>query len=224
MPKETFNKLKKNKRELIKQAFYREFSLKTFDDASITQVVKKVEISKGSIYQYFENKLDLYLYLMKEAGSLKVNYLEKIRRASYTNFWDYMRDTYVIGIAFDKEYYLENHFLHSLPNSFNSPSIKNVFDDWLKAFQVEFTKKIQFEIDLGLFHNEIAADKMAFILHQSLMSINGYMKHFNSLDVETSINKSEGIYSGEMSNKLLESVDEHFVLLQKAFDLKSVLI
>jgi AcrR family transcriptional regulator len=220
MPKETFNKLSKSKQEAIKKAFYREFSLKTFDDASITQVVKQLEIAKGSIYQYFENKLDLYLYLMQEAGTFKVNYLEEVSRENFDNFWEYMREVYVMGIAFDKEYYLESHFLHSLTNNFNSPSIKNMFDAWLKAFEKDFAKKVQYEIDIGLFHNELPADKMGFILHQSIININNYMRHFHALDIEKSINQSQGVFSGEMGNKLLESVDEHFILLQKAFNKK----
>lgn len=218
MPKETFNKLNKNKKKLIINAFYREFSLKTFDDASITQIVKQLGIAKGSIYQYFDNKLDLYMYLMQEAGSLKVEYLGTIKRESYSDFWSYMRDSYVKGIEFDRAYYLENHFLHSLPNSFNSPTIKKLFYQWLTAITKEFTRKVQYEVDIGLFHNEIPVDKMAFILHKTLITINDYMRNFHSLDIEECIRKSEGLYSSEMGDKLLESVDEHFILLKKAFN------
>ena len=124
MPKETFQKLNKEKKSIIQRAFYREFSIKSFDDASITQVVKQLGIAKGSIYQYFENKIDLYIYLMMEAGTLKASMLEPIKRDSYDTFWEYMKDIYKVGITFDNEYFLESHFLYAALHNVNSPSIK----------------------------------------------------------------------------------------------------
>lgn len=220
MPKDTFNKLNKEKRQLIIEAFYKEFTLNTFDDASITRVVRSLGISKGSVYQYFDNKLDLYLYLMEKAGSHKVDFIENIKRSSYSDFWEYMKALYKQGIAFDKKFYLESHFLHSALNNAHSPSIKEVFDQWKQAVIKEFTKKIQIEIELNLFHNELAVEKMAFMLHQSLTSIPDYLKHFHGLDVEQNIRASQGVYSGKMGEKLLESAEEHFIILKKAFNKK----
>jgi AcrR family transcriptional regulator len=197
MPKDTFNKLNEEKRNLIVEAFYKEFTLNTFDDASITRVVKSLGISKGSIYQYFDNKLDLYLYLMETAGSRKVGFIENIKRSSYSDFWEYMNALYEQGIAFDKKFYLESHFLHSALNNAYSPSIKEVFDQWKQAVLKEFVKKVKVEIELNLFHNELPVEKMAFMLHQSLTSIPDYLKHFHGLDVEQNITHHKGSIVGK---------------------------
>lgn len=218
MPKETFQKLNKEKKLLIQRAFFREFAIKSFDDASITQVVMQLGIAKGSIYQYFENKVDLYIYLMMEAGTLKANLLEPIKRESYATFWEYLKDIYSAGITFDNKHFLESNFLYAALNNVNSPSIRGLFNQWNKAIHIEFTTKIQYEIDAGLFHNELPASKMAFILQQNLTSINDYLKRFHGLNIAESIQASKGIYHGEMANHLLETVDEHFILLKKAFD------
>jgi len=72
MPKATFHKLKSAKKEAIVEAFLYEFSHYTYEEASITSVVKTLGISKGSIYQYFDSKLDLLLYLKEQCEQTKM--------------------------------------------------------------------------------------------------------------------------------------------------------
>jgi TetR/AcrR family transcriptional regulator len=62
MPKDTFFNLDEAKRNRIFEAAVDEFSQRRFSEASINQVVKNAGISRGSFYQYFQNKEDLYLY------------------------------------------------------------------------------------------------------------------------------------------------------------------
>ena len=87
MPKETFHKLNSDKKNEIIKAFLREFSSKTYDEASITNVVKSLGIAKGSIYQYFDDKLDLYLYLQRECNNVKMGYISSIRRDDFPDFF-----------------------------------------------------------------------------------------------------------------------------------------
>jgi TetR/AcrR family transcriptional regulator len=43
-----------------------------FSDASINQIIKAAGISRGSFYQYFVDKEDLYLYMLTEIGKEKL--------------------------------------------------------------------------------------------------------------------------------------------------------
>lgn len=45
-----------------------EFADRDYDGASVSRVVARAGIAKGSIYQYFIDKKDLYLHLVDEAG------------------------------------------------------------------------------------------------------------------------------------------------------------
>lgn len=65
MPKATFFNLPSEKRELIISAATQVFSAERYNAASINQICRKAGIAKGSFYQYFDNKLDLYVYIMK---------------------------------------------------------------------------------------------------------------------------------------------------------------
>ncbi|MHC5269497.1 TetR/AcrR family transcriptional regulator [Enterococcus sp. LJL98] len=70
MPTETFFNLAKEKQERILKAAEREFSRVGLKEASIARVIKEADISRGSFYQYFEDKEDLYYYYFQ---TLKTN-------------------------------------------------------------------------------------------------------------------------------------------------------
>lgn len=60
----TFQKLKESKKQRIIDAALDEFTMRPFNEASITNIVKQADISRGSFYQYFGNKENIYKYLV----------------------------------------------------------------------------------------------------------------------------------------------------------------
>ncbi len=67
MPSNTFLNLEKRKQEKLLTAAKHEFSKETFANASINQIIKEAKISRGSFYMYFEDKEDLYQYLLQQS-------------------------------------------------------------------------------------------------------------------------------------------------------------
>ena len=65
MPSSTFLNLPAEKQEKLFEAATREFSHKPFNEASINQIIKEAGIPRGSFYMYFQDKEDLFLYLIK---------------------------------------------------------------------------------------------------------------------------------------------------------------
>ena len=66
MPKETFFGIDKEKQNRIIQAAIKVFSSHNYNDSSINEVIKLAQIPRGSFYQYFEDKRDLYLYIAQK--------------------------------------------------------------------------------------------------------------------------------------------------------------
>ena len=66
MPKQTFYKLPQEKQERILAAAKREFTQVRYSDASINQIVREAGIPRGSFYQYFEDKKDIFLCFLTE--------------------------------------------------------------------------------------------------------------------------------------------------------------
>lgn len=65
MPLPTFFRLPEEKKNRILQASYEEFILykDNYEKASIKRIAKNAGVSIGSMYQYFKDKNDLFLYL-----------------------------------------------------------------------------------------------------------------------------------------------------------------
>jgi TetR/AcrR family transcriptional regulator len=78
MPQETFFNLTDEKRNLIVSAAVQEFSQADYHTASINQICKKSNIAKGSFYQYFTDKLDLYVYVMTLAIEEKIKFFSAV--------------------------------------------------------------------------------------------------------------------------------------------------
>lgn len=62
MPKRTFNRLDDDKKERVIRAAIEEFQAHGFEKAKIEAIAKNAGVAKGSIYQYFDDKKDLFLY------------------------------------------------------------------------------------------------------------------------------------------------------------------
>ena len=104
MPKETFFNLPEAKRKAILDAALEEFAAYPYDQASVNRIVARAGIPKGSFYQYFENKKDLYLYLLQQSGEVKFAYLTPILNdPAGRDFFTLLRDLYAAGIQFAVE-------------------------------------------------------------------------------------------------------------------------
>lgn len=60
MPKATFLNLPEEKKNLITEILIKHFATKPYHLVDISDVAKECKIAKGSMYQYFENKKDMY--------------------------------------------------------------------------------------------------------------------------------------------------------------------
>ena len=77
MPTETFFNLHEEKRQRIIDAALQEFAEHTYHRASLSEIVERARIAKGSMYQYFKNKMDLYVYLVHLAVQAKFDVIDQ---------------------------------------------------------------------------------------------------------------------------------------------------
>lgn len=60
----TFEALPTNKKELILKVCIEEFAEHGYENASTNRIVKKINMSKGSLFKYFNTKEELYMYVI----------------------------------------------------------------------------------------------------------------------------------------------------------------
>ncbi|MCR5837779.1 MAG: TetR/AcrR family transcriptional regulator [Lachnospiraceae bacterium] len=66
MPKSTFFRISEEKRKRVIVAAQNEFFSHSYNEVSINQIIKNAKIPRGSFYQYFEDKEDLFLHVVQE--------------------------------------------------------------------------------------------------------------------------------------------------------------
>ncbi len=99
MPTDTFHRLPDARRSRLVDEAVREFSEHAFHEASLSRIARSTRIAKGSFYQYFDDKLDLYRWLItEEAPRLKRAFIGE-RRAS-DDFWASFERFVERGMAF----------------------------------------------------------------------------------------------------------------------------
>lgn len=65
MPTQVFERLEQNKKDRIIKAACDEFSVSTFEKATITSICKKADIPRITFYTYFESLEDIFSYLLQ---------------------------------------------------------------------------------------------------------------------------------------------------------------
>jgi AcrR family transcriptional regulator len=102
MPKETFFNLPEEKRKAILDIAIEEFAHNIYKDASISNIAARAGVAKGSLYQYFEDKRELYFYLLQLAGEEKKAFLAgKKPPDPYMSLFDYLRWLMKEGASFE---------------------------------------------------------------------------------------------------------------------------
>lgn len=91
MPKERFYRLPDEKRERIMAAAEREFLENSFEAASINRIIKEAAIPRGSFYQYFEDKKDIFLYIVSTHKNEAFGFVESFIKDSDGDVFSFMR-------------------------------------------------------------------------------------------------------------------------------------
>ena len=128
MPKQTFFNLAAKKQQRIIDAAMNEFAAHPYLKTSINRIIKDANISKGSFYQYFQNKKDLYRYIIDKASDTKMKFLaQKLQDYQKLEFFELLRELFIAGIQFKKEYPLFSEIGDRLLNGSNESLKEEIY-------------------------------------------------------------------------------------------------
>ncbi len=178
MPYDTFFNLPDDKRERVIEASLEEFALYDYKTASLSRIVEKVGIAKGSMYQYFENKKDLYLYLIDYAAKVKLDYLsQNAPAASGRDFFEVYKDISYESTKFNLSNPKYSRILyHAARETFNEElgdvavQLRTVSKNYMK----ERLAKAQEE---GQVRKDVDLDLMAFCVSQLSIDLEDYLSN-----------------------------------------------
>ena len=108
-----FYRLEKEKQERIINAALKEFARNGYDKASTNEIVKEAEIAKGSLFSYFNNKKELYLFLLDYVMKLIDQIYAEVDWQE-TDFFARMRQLGAVKYKIYKKYPSAFNFLKTL--------------------------------------------------------------------------------------------------------------
>lgn len=105
MPQQTFFNLPEEKRQQILQVAIDEFAENDYDNVSISRIVARAGIAKGSFYQYFTDKEDLYAHLLDLLTAAKVAYMSLDHPdPDHVGIYAYLRWMAEVSVAFQLQH------------------------------------------------------------------------------------------------------------------------
>ena len=152
MPNDTFNNLPIEKRRHIENMAINEFSTKPYEIASISNIVRKSNIAKGSFYQYFDDKKALYRYLVELGTEVKLTLLNELPGPQPDgDLFEYLRWQFLSTVHFELRYpqlarILYRAFIEDVP-------FPNMAEELRRRGTTQFFKQL---FTQGLIHGEVA--------------------------------------------------------------------
>ncbi|RCW57383.1 TetR/AcrR family transcriptional regulator [Halanaerobium sp. ST460_2HS_T2] len=183
MPKQTFFNLNSSKQNRIIDAAIAEFGTHPYLKTSINRIIKKADISKGSFYQYFNNKKDLYKYVIDQVSDAKMKFLgEKLQNYQQLEFFELLRELFIAGIQFRKNFPRYSEIGDRVLNSSNK-DLKNELYAESKPKSNDFFEKLLLKaVQEGKIDPEIDIKFTAFMLTEFSVSIVNYFFETHDTD------------------------------------------
>ncbi|UOR10398.1 TetR/AcrR family transcriptional regulator [Halobacillus amylolyticus] len=160
MPKQTFFNLKEEKRQTLIDAAKKEFSRVSLYDASISNILKTAGIPRGSFYQYFEDKEDIFFYLLNEDAKERhehfVSYLKKYEGDLFETMTGLFQDALEYSQDRGKNDFIRNAILnmnYKIENTFAKVLSEETFSNrYTEIYHLVDTKKLNITSEQELFH------------------------------------------------------------------------
>lgn len=158
-----FYSLEPKKREQIINAAIEEFARSGYERASTNEIIKKAQISKGSLFNYFNNKKELYLFLLQNV----IEVIEKKLGEIDLNERDFFKRVGEIGLIKFQIYstYPQAFFFLKSAADEMSEEVKSEIDKAGKNFIGRSFEKIYDNVDMTKFRDDIDIKKAMDIIN-----------------------------------------------------------
>lgn len=145
LPKKTFFNIPEEKREKITKMLIKYFAERPYSKVDIEDIAKECGIAKGSMYQYFENKKDMYFYAVKIATEKSLEILKDVNFEDISIF-DYVEQSFEVSWNFLMKYPYEYMLLEKSAFYDDSPyreEIRDYYEKITKSILFDFVVKNQ---------------------------------------------------------------------------------
>lgn len=195
MPKETFFNISEDKQQRVIEAALDEFADHSFNEAKLSRIIKASKIPRGSFYQYFEDKFDIYQYLFDLMGKKKIEFMKDLLpNPEKMPFVELFEELYTRGVAFAKS---DPRFIRLSKNLMtNSEIMDRIFGKNLEIARKYYTDYINTDKELGRIRQDVDTEFLADFVLQATTSIAfNEVSENNELDVDRMFMRIKNIMS-----------------------------
>ena len=163
------------KRDRLIEVALEEFAYKDYHSASISHIVRQTGIAQGSLYQYFANKKEFYLYLLSLLIETKVAFLrDKAESKARQDFFAYLNWIFEQNLAFDRAYPTLSQLGYRA--FYSEPPFYDLTVEQMKQSSQEFMHQIvQKGIEQGDIDPSIDRDLAVFLVDTAIGAVRHYL-------------------------------------------------
>ncbi|MDT8336897.1 MAG: TetR/AcrR family transcriptional regulator [Candidatus Izemoplasmatales bacterium] len=201
MPTSTFLNLEIEKKARIIKAAIDEFSEKQYEQVQISDIIKHAKIPRGSFYQYFTDKEDLYLYLIDIIRNEKMKFLQDtLSNYEGLNFLDLVRKLYDDGVKFALKF----------------PQYVKILDHLLKNKNEIYDKLMSDNIKIAedIYANLIDKDKTKGLIKEDI-DTRTFAKIIVQLTTNIAVEELDMNYQDESYQKMLERNNQVLKIIEQ---------
>ncbi|GFG71741.1 TetR/AcrR family transcriptional regulator [Mycolicibacter senuensis] len=102
MPTVTWGRVDPVRRAAVLEAAEAEFSARGFSRGSLNVIARRAEVAKGSLFQYFADKADLYAFVADTVGQRVRSYMERriVELDASRPFFEFLTDMLDVWVAY----------------------------------------------------------------------------------------------------------------------------
>jgi len=214
MPLKTFTNLPEARRKEIFAACMEEFVQNGFQGASLSRIIRRLGLAKGSFYRYFESKRSLYADLIEYASASTSHIIKETFSKPAEDILDTWVEFYLACARQDNSDPLLGYFGYRLSLDKNNPILGDVPLETLKkgtALLRDLFLRHQRE---GRIRADLDVERMIFVLLKVQSGFIEYLGLKHGIDFEDNIRRGKPLFP--LSEEILRGELEGFARILKS--------
>lgn len=205
MPKTTFLNLNDKKKKKILNTLIKYFANYPYEKVDIEDVAKESKVSKGSMYQYFLDKKDMYFYAINESIRKMFEIAENIDFEKI-NVFEYLEKSFESNWKLLSKFPNEYLLLERAIFGYDIPFKEEINKLFLKKFRETLKIIIIQSQKSGFIRDDISIEVILTYMEGAIMNIKRYIIEYA---------KSIGVSSKDLSYDLIKNIQKDFVKVLK---------
>jgi TetR/AcrR family transcriptional regulator len=195
MPLKTFSNLSQERQKEIIDTCLMEFALRDYNEVSLSKIIAKLGLAKGSFYRYFESKRGLYAYLIEYAKELNAGLFEKTLKNCKGDILGAWVKFYLQAALLDNKYPVFGAFGYKVSQERNNVVLGNVaLKSKVEGIKI-LRKLFEQEQKKGNIRTDLDIDQMIYTLIQVQEGVMDYLALKYRIDFKKNVEKGKPLFS-----------------------------